>query len=50
MAWKRYVMAEPPEAEQMEKWEAEGWSWIQVVGPCPGSHHDWDLREAPAEV
>ncbi len=46
MAWKRYVMPEPPEAQQMEDWEAEGWSWIQVLGPCPGRPDD-DPTAAP---
>ncbi len=34
MPYKRYLVAEPPGEAQMNGWEAEGWSSIQVLGPC----------------
>lgn len=43
MPWARYIVSEPPPAQQMETWEAEGWSQIQVLGPCPAKAND-DLQ------
>lgn len=43
MPWARYIVSEPPPAQQMEQWEGEGWSQIQVLGPCPAKSND-DLK------
>ncbi len=35
MPWARHIVAEPPPANQMEAWEAEGWEVVTVLGPAP---------------
>lgn len=35
MPWRRVVGPEPPTEPMMDQWDREGWSQIQVVGPCP---------------
>ena len=40
MPWKRYVMEQPPDEAQMEKWELEeGWSEFHLLGPCPAKEN-----------
>lgn len=35
MPWLRHILKEPPPAQQIESWEREGWSFVQIIGPCP---------------
>ncbi len=35
MPWRRVIGPEPPTEPMMAQWEQEGWSNIQIVGPCP---------------
>ena len=35
MPWRRVIGPEPPTEPMMAQWEKEGWSDIQIVGPCP---------------
>ena len=35
MPWVRHIVDQPPPAQQMEQWEQEGWTVIQILGPCP---------------
>jgi len=37
MPWERCIGLEPPTAEVMNRWEAEGWQRIQVIA-APATH------------
>lgn len=35
MPYRRLISDAPPDEAQMNEWEGEGWSNIQIIGPCP---------------
>lgn len=34
MPWKCLIESDPPSAADLDRWEAEGWSWVRTIGPC----------------
>lgn len=45
MPYRRLVSNGPPDEAQMNAWEHEGWSSIQVLGPCPAMEHESKQRK-----